>query len=133
MKGDSDVRVEGDDIVGSIEGYMEEVRVKKRVIDELALKRGHGGWTRIALPDEEVVARATGHSASAEGASKMEQKGLEIASTIDFADTLCMVSSTISLLRNLGRQLLMLRDPLSVSGSFDRNIATRRTFSSEVP
>ncbi|GAA5992180.1 hypothetical protein JCM5350_002562 [Sporobolomyces pararoseus] len=89
MKGDPDVRVEGDEIVGSIEGFMDEVRVKKRVIDELALKRGHGGWTRIALPDEEVVARATGHSISSRGGN-VEQKGLEIASTVDFADTLCM-------------------------------------------
>ncbi|GAA5878948.1 hypothetical protein JCM16303_007240 [Sporobolomyces ruberrimus] len=89
MRGDPDVKVEGDEVVGSIEGFMEEVRVPKRIIDQLAVKRGHGGWVKIALPDEEIVSRATGHSISSSG-EDIEQKGLEIASTVDFADTLCM-------------------------------------------
>ncbi|GAA5915639.1 acyl-CoA thioesterase [Sporobolomyces salmoneus] len=89
MRGDPDVRVDGEDVVGSIEGYMEKVRVSKKVIDQLAMKKGHGGWVKIAVPDEETVSRATGHSTHSEGDDVVE-KGLEIASTVDFADTLCM-------------------------------------------
>ncbi|GAA5830251.1 hypothetical protein JCM5353_005364 [Sporobolomyces roseus] len=86
MKGDRDVREEGDEIVGVIEGYMDEVRVKKSVVEKAAIKRGHGGWVKIAVPNEEVVGRVTGHAVEEE----QDQKALEIASTVDFADTLCM-------------------------------------------
>lgn len=92
MKGDRDVREEGDEIVGVIEGYMEEVRVKKSVVEKAAIKRGHGGWVKIAVPNEEVVGRVTGHAVEEE----QDQKALEIASTVDFADTLCMVRNHLS-------------------------------------
>ncbi|GAA6010677.1 hypothetical protein JCM11491_002890 [Sporobolomyces phaffii] len=93
LKGDPDVRVEGDEVVGSIEGYPDQVRVAKDVLDRLAMKHGHGGWVKIAVPDEDVVARATGHSipgATNTTNARLDQKGLEIASTVSFEDTLCM-------------------------------------------
>ncbi|GAA5853370.1 hypothetical protein JCM3766R1_006922 [Sporobolomyces carnicolor] len=87
MKGDDDVRVEGDDVVGRIEGHTDEVRVSKHKIDQLAHKRGHGGWIKIARPDDP---HATGHSISSNADVDVDQKGFETSSTIDFADTLCM-------------------------------------------
>ncbi|GAA6059283.1 hypothetical protein JCM10212_006676 [Sporobolomyces blumeae] len=89
MKHDPDVRVEGDEIVGAIEGYMDEVRVSKHAIEKLAVKRGHGGWVKIPLPTDQVVDSATGHRVS-NSTDDVDHRAIEIASTIDFADTVCM-------------------------------------------
>ncbi|GAA5928357.1 acyl-CoA thioesterase [Sporobolomyces koalae] len=89
MRGDPDVRVDGHEVVGSIEGYMSEVRVSKSVLEKAAIKRGHGGWVKIPLPDEEVVSRNVGHSTTFAG-SGTKEKSPVVPMTIDFADTLCM-------------------------------------------
>lgn len=124
MKGDRDVREEGDEIVGVIEGYMDEVRVKKSVVEKAAIKRGHGGWVKIAVPNEEVVGRVTGHAVEEE----QDQKALEIASTVDFADTLCMVRNHPSF---NSMQVGLRSSTYSACGSFDLNTVTRRTSCSE--
>ncbi|BGP24464.1 acyl-CoA thioesteraes 11 [Rhodotorula toruloides] len=62
MRGESDVRIEGDEVVGEIEGFVEPVRVKKALIDRAVLEKGHGGWHKISLATDEDVDRAAGHT-----------------------------------------------------------------------
>ncbi|CEQ40411.1 SPOSA6832_02049, partial [Sporobolomyces salmonicolor] len=89
MRNDPDVRIDGDEVVGSIEGYVDPVRIKKSVIEKAALKRGRGGWIKIPLPTDEVVDQATSHRIPS-SFDVVEKRRLELASTVDFADTLCM-------------------------------------------
>lgn len=90
MRGDPDVRTEGDDLVGEIEGFVEPVRVKRAVVEAAVRKKGHGGWHAIPLPEEDVVDQAAGHSIAALGDPK-QRRALEVASHVDFGDTLSMV------------------------------------------
>lgn len=62
MRGEQDVRVEGDEVVGEIEGFVEPVRVKKALVDRAVLDKGHGGWHKISLATDEDVDRAAGHT-----------------------------------------------------------------------
>ncbi|TNY19402.1 HotDog domain-containing protein [Rhodotorula diobovata] len=89
MRGDPDVRTEGDDLVGEIEGFVEPVRVKRAVVEAAVRKKGHGGWHAIPLPEEDVVDQAAGHSIAALGDPK-QRRALEVASHVDFGDTLSM-------------------------------------------
>ncbi|GAA5860089.1 hypothetical protein JCM1840_001878 [Sporobolomyces johnsonii] len=89
MRNDPDVHVEGDEVVCSIEGYVDPVRIKKSVIEKAASKRGRGGWVKIPLPTDEVIDHATSHRIPS-SFDAVEKRGLELASTVDFADTLCM-------------------------------------------
>ncbi|BGP15959.1 hypothetical protein JCM10213v2_003952 [Rhodosporidiobolus nylandii] len=89
MRNDPDVHAEGDDIVGEIEGYVEPVRVKRSEVEKAMRKKGHGGWTRIALPTEEVVDQASGHELPI-SLNANDRRALEVASPLDFADTLVM-------------------------------------------
>ncbi|GAA6002444.1 hypothetical protein JCM10207_001123 [Rhodosporidiobolus poonsookiae] len=89
MRKDPDVHVDGDDLVGEIEGYVEPVRVKKAEVERAMRKKGFGGWTKIALPTEELVDQATGHELPA-SLAPAERRALEVASPIDFEDTLVM-------------------------------------------
>ncbi|GAA5835583.1 hypothetical protein JCM11251_002969 [Rhodosporidiobolus azoricus] len=89
IRHDPDVHVDGDDLVGEIEGFMEPVRVKLAEIEKVARKKGHGGWSKIALPTEELVDEAAGHEVPS-SLDPQERRALEIASPLDFADTLVM-------------------------------------------
>ncbi|GAA5901472.1 hypothetical protein JCM6882_006288 [Rhodosporidiobolus microsporus] len=86
---DPDVHVDGDDLVGEIEGFVEPVRVKLAEIERAARKKGHGGWSRIAVPTEELVDESAGHELPS-SLDPQERRALEIASPLDFADTLVM-------------------------------------------
>ncbi|GAA5857507.1 hypothetical protein JCM8547_009308 [Rhodosporidiobolus lusitaniae] len=87
MRNDPDVHVDGEDLVGEIEGYVEPVRVKLAEVQKAARKKGHGGWNKIPLPTEELIDEATGHTLP-KNLSAGELRSLEVASPLDFADTL---------------------------------------------
>ncbi|GAA5822696.1 hypothetical protein JCM3770_003372 [Rhodotorula araucariae] len=89
MRGDPDVRVDGADLVGEIEGFVEPVRVPRAVVEDAIRKKGHGGWRKIPLPADEVVDRAAGHAVPA-SAEPNELRTSELASHIEFAETLSM-------------------------------------------
>ncbi|KPV75421.1 uncharacterized protein RHOBADRAFT_53399 [Rhodotorula graminis WP1] len=89
MRGDPDVRVEGDDVVGEIEGFVEPVRVKRSVVDAAVRKKGHGGWRAIPLVADDAADQAKGHSLAAL-ADPDQRRALDVASHVDFADTLSM-------------------------------------------
>ncbi|BGP39821.1 hypothetical protein JCM10449v2_003773 [Rhodotorula kratochvilovae] len=89
MRGDPDVHVDGADLVGEIEGFVEPVRVRRAVVEDAIRKKGHGGWRRIPLPADEVVDQAAGHAIPA-AAEPNERRAAEIASQVEFADTLSM-------------------------------------------
>ncbi|GAA6027332.1 hypothetical protein JCM8097_002601 [Rhodosporidiobolus ruineniae] len=89
MRQDPDVHVDGEDLVGEVEGYVEPVRVRLADVEKAARKKGHGGWTKIALPTEELVDEASGHQIPA-SVDANERRTLEVASPLDFADTLVM-------------------------------------------
>lgn len=80
IRGDKDFREEGDEVVGSIEGYMDEVRIGKSVVEDKVWRKGQGGWVQIGVPDNEerVIVEE-------------EEQKVDIARTVDFEDTLCMV------------------------------------------
>lgn len=61
LRGDEDVRIEGDTVVASIEGFMEPVRIPLSAIERAANSRGHGGFRKLATPSAEEVDKAAGH------------------------------------------------------------------------
>ena len=80
MRGDKDLREEGNEVVGSIEGYFDEVRIGKSVVEDKVRRKGQGGWVEIGVPDNEerVIVEE-------------EEQKVDIARIVDFEDTLCMV------------------------------------------
>ncbi|GJN89204.1 hypothetical protein Rhopal_002182-T1 [Rhodotorula paludigena] len=89
MRRESDVHEDGDDIVAEIEGFVEPVRVKKSVVDAAVRKKGFGGWRAIPLPTDELVDQASGHAIPASD-DPNERRALELASHVEFVDTLSM-------------------------------------------
>lgn len=83
-----DVRVEGEHIVGEIEGFVEPVRIQKAEVEAALKKRGHGSWHRIVTANDDEVERAGGHGGATVSADRTDG---EVASHLDFADTLSMV------------------------------------------
>ncbi len=61
LRGDEDVRVEGDTVIASIEGFMEPVRIPLAAVERASNARGHGGFRKLALPSAEEVDDAVGH------------------------------------------------------------------------
>ncbi|KAI5477137.1 acyl-CoA thioesteraes 11 [Pseudohyphozyma bogoriensis] len=53
MKGDPDVKVEGDWVIASIEGFMDPVRLPRKEIERASTQRGHGGYRRLSIRREE--------------------------------------------------------------------------------
>ncbi|POY71870.1 hypothetical protein BMF94_5231 [Rhodotorula taiwanensis] len=82
-----DVRVEGEHIVGEIEGFVEPVRIQKAEVEAALKKRGHGSWHRIVTANDDEVERAGGHGGATVSADRTDG---EVASHLDFADTLSM-------------------------------------------
>ena len=61
LRGDEDVRVEGDTVVASIEGFMEPVRIPLAAVERASNARGHGGFRTLALRSAEELDDAVGH------------------------------------------------------------------------
>ncbi|BGP07875.1 hypothetical protein JCM10049v2_003719 [Rhodotorula toruloides] len=89
MRGESDVRVDGDEIIGEIEGFVEPVRVKKALVDRAVLAKGHGGWHKISLATDEDIDRAAGHTTRV-SLDPHVQAAASIVSSVPFEATLSM-------------------------------------------
>lgn len=87
IKKDPDVHVDGEDLVGEIEGYVDPVRVKLVEVEKAAKRKGHGGWHRIAVPTEENVDRAAGHSSL----QSSRRRTIDGTSPLGFSDSLVKV------------------------------------------
>ncbi|GAA5981812.1 hypothetical protein JCM10908_004617 [Rhodotorula pacifica] len=90
LRQSTDVRVEGDEVVGEIEGFVEPVRVKKAEIEAEIKKKTEGGWHRIALPREGNRSPAERAAAGPDGEVETRNGHAEAVSQVDFADTLSL-------------------------------------------
>lgn len=90
-----DVRVEGDEVVGEIEGFAEPVRVKKSDIEAEIQRKEHGGWHQVALADRDPSGPFSSKDLAGVVSTARKNGGGETAAVapIDFADTLSLVSS----------------------------------------
>ncbi|GAA5956165.1 hypothetical protein JCM8115_001642 [Rhodotorula mucilaginosa] len=88
-----DVRVEGDEVVGEIEGFVEPVRVKKSDIEAEIQRKEHGGWHQVALSDRGRSGSSSNKDLAGVVSTARKNRGSETATTvapIDFADTLSL-------------------------------------------
>lgn len=104
LRQSSDVRVEDDEVVGEIEGFVEPVRVKKSDIEAEIQRKEHGGWHQVALSDRDRSGPSSSKDLVGSSAGRKNGGGDETApvTPIDFADTLSLVSDATPSLRRLG-------------------------------
>ncbi|KWU46296.1 Thioesterase/thiol ester dehydrase-isomerase [Rhodotorula sp. JG-1b] len=91
LRQSSDVRVEGDEVVGEIEGFVEPVRVKKSDIEAEIQRKEHGGWHQVALSDRDRSGPSSSKDlAGASNARKIDGGETAAVAPVDFADTLSL-------------------------------------------
>ena len=81
MRQDPDVKVDGEWVVASIEGFMDPVRVPLKEIERKSRERGHGGYRRLSVRKGSVEREQERHPVP---------RGIEDHSPLDLADTLVM-------------------------------------------
>lgn len=105
-----DVRVDGETVVGEIEGFVEPVRIPKAEVEAAVKRKGHGSWHRIATASDDLVDRVGGQKSHAawhriapadgdqlvgqdgEQGAAMQARSAGVGSHLNFEDTLSMVS-----------------------------------------
>ena len=106
LRESADVRVEGDEVVGEIEGFVEPVTVKKSDIEAEIQRKEHGGWHQVALSDRDRSGPSSSSRDLAGVVSTARNNGggetVAAVAPIDFADTLSLVSDATLSLRHLG-------------------------------
>jgi len=60
LRGDEDVRVEGDTVIASIEGFMEPVKIPLAAVERASNARGHGGFRKLAPASADEIDQAAG-------------------------------------------------------------------------
>lgn len=86
MRQDIDVRIDGEELVAAIEGFMDEVRIPLEKIKKSAEMRGKGGYRRLTIPsmDPQNVADDRRNLKS------NLARNVEIESPIDLSETFAM-------------------------------------------
>lgn len=83
LRGDEDVRVEGDTVVASIEGFMDPVRIPLAAVERASNARGHGGFRKLAPASADEVDQAAGHLRSANATGRaLGSRVLEMSETV---------------------------------------------------
>ncbi|KAK4051196.1 hypothetical protein OIV83_003018 [Microbotryomycetes sp. JL201] len=89
MRQDPDIRLDGDDVVVSIEGFMEPVRAPLAAVEKATKSRGSGAYRRLSLPSNEAMEKATGKRWD-DGGRDVAGKHSDSQTPLDLSDTLVL-------------------------------------------
>ncbi|GAA6018933.1 hypothetical protein JCM8202_000609 [Rhodotorula sphaerocarpa] len=119
-----DVRVDGDTVVGEIEGFVEPVRIPRAEVEAAVKRKGHGSWHRIATASDDLVDRVGGQKSHAawhriapadgdqlvgqdgEQGAAMQARSAGVGSHLKFEDTLSMCLWIVRPQHNNSKDLL---------------------------
>ncbi|KAM0787563.1 hypothetical protein ACM66B_003633 [Microbotryomycetes sp. NB124-2] len=90
MRQDPDIKFEGDDVVVSIEGFMEPVRAPLSAVEKATKSRGQGAYRRLSLPSNEALEKATGKRWDDGGRNVAGNKHSDSQTPLDMQDTLVL-------------------------------------------
>lgn len=85
MRQDQDIKVEGEEVVASIEGFMEPVRVPLATVQKEVRSRGLGGYRKLRVPTEEGNDMETTREVKA-----MAGRTADVTTPLEMGETLVM-------------------------------------------